>query len=227
MNNHGLPVDAAQAEGFLQPDAIRNDAVDIISTYIAQNRHGRGPFLLQQDEQRTTLPGMVVPSWLGMLLNELCSSDLTQYNNDRPGMLRDLLFLGAAGVLSAIARTRDDDPLVQRGIHMIRHEETLRSELYVEELLLNYVEDITIVAQALRLKMEAGDHEEVFNSLRRLFDHATSAPTTFWRRTILRLMFGSAEVREALAFLRDEPRFSWSHEYQGWGQLAEEVRNEG
>ena len=217
-------IDALGAQDFIDQEGVRNDAIEIINAYIAQNRHGRGPFMLHEDGSNQVLPGITVPSWLAMLLNWLCSSDLTPYNNDRPAMLRDLLLLGAAGVYSALQRVREQEEGVARGVHIIRHEETLRADLYIEELMLNYTEDLAVAAQGLQLKLEAGDSEEVFNSLKKLFDHATTAPSNFWRITILGLVFGCPEVNAAIQHLRDQWRYASDHEFNGWAQLYEEVR---
>ena len=212
--------DLQQENQFAPMEIVRNDVADFIQAYLDENRHGRGPFQLRDGQQNQMLPGLTVPPWLAMIVNQLSSDRRLAYNNDRPSLLRDMLVLAAAGFYNHLSADAPNDPSLRDAIHIIRHEETLRRELYVEQLLVQYTEDLTFVADLLTMKMAAGSREAVYHDLKRLFDHAASiGDHEFWRPTILRAMRRIPEITAALAWLREQPWYRFDDECMNWVDL--------
>lgn len=226
MVNHN-PAAQVDQDGVVLPDLMRDDVAMFIRQYIAQNNHQRGPFELRDNATTQLMPGVTVPAWLAMCMNQLASDPRLPYNNDRAAMQRDFLMLACAGVFNMLVEDFPEQRQYQSGAHIIRHEETLRRDLFVEELLLNYTEDLAVQAKVLVLMIETDAKAEIFNALKRFFDHALNAPNDFWRTTILRLMFRCEEVIAAMRHLNTDWYYIANDEFQAWTHLYQDELTRG
>lgn len=197
------------------PEDNRDDVLAFLSSYLQQNAPDRGPFQLKKGENQQ-IPGVSLPIPLVNVLNIISGRPETPYNHDRATLVRDLLYLGAAAWIHVLTQY-NDDPNLRYAANIVRHQEQLRQQIYVEELLMNYVEDLAVIAGLLELKLQARRRQAVYQQLAMLLHHAEQiTDRAFWRPTILRMIFNVPEVRDALDFLVEEPSYRLRADVDAW-----------
>jgi hypothetical protein len=204
------------------------DAYSILQQWLVREGPARGPFQPIKDQPNQQLPGISIPAWLVQVLNMLAGHPALPYNYERPTLHRDIIFFGAAALVEALMQTDPDDPDVSRDAHVLASELALRKDMFIEELHMNYIENIAVAAQALQLRINAGSYEGVFTTLQSLFGHVAGiSDREFWRPTILQLLLNVPEVEDALKFLARSAKHNVTTEFQAWTQMLDASREEG
>lgn len=204
---------------------IQEDAIGAIMAFIDEQGPDRGPFKLARDgEQNQQLPGTSLPPWFMQVLNYLAGHPLLPYNHDRPTMVRDLLFMAAAGLVQTLQQYQDSDEL-KNTQHIIAHESTLRRFLHEEEMLQNhFTEDLAIAARALELRMDAGQREAAFVHLKRLFDFIRAIrDKNFWQPVFLKYTMLVPEIQHAIKYIGEDDKYAHDPEYKAWIDMLNEA----
>jgi len=201
------------------PDVMREDAIEFLVRWAESEGPDRGPFIIDTDGATAMLHGVSVPAWLMMVLNVLAGHPMTPYAHDRSTLHRDLVLMGAAAWAQILSQWSNDENTANL-VHIIRTEEQLRREVYVEELMLNFVEDLAIIAGTLELKIAAAAHTAVYDQLQRLFHHIEQVhDRTFWRPTLHHMLANTPEIRQALRMLGESERYRHDDAFVAWQHI--------
>lgn len=197
------------------PDTLRDDAILFLRQFLVSQAPDRGPFQIQKGDNQQ-LPGISIPAWMMQGLSTLAGRPELPYNHDRATLHRDLIFMGLAAYVQVLSQW-SQDPSIRHTTHIIRQEEQFRRGLHIQETLLNYTEDLSMLASVLDLKLRVGDHDAVYEELERTFHHLEQIEDrTFWRPTITSMVFALPEVQQALDTLGMSGRFAFDEDYQAW-----------
>ncbi len=201
------------------PDVMREDAIEFLVRWAQAEGPDRGPFVIDREGSNLNLSGVAIPAWLMTVLNVLAGHPMTPYAHDRATLHRDLILMGAAAWAQILSQWANDDD-TRNLVHIIRTEEQLRREVYVEELMLNFVEDLAIIAGTLELKIAASAHAAVYDQLHRLFHHIEQVQDhTFWRPTLHLMLANTPEILLALHMLGDHDRYRHDDSYISWQHI--------
>lgn len=217
------PVPQPQAEdrngidpGFVPPGVVQQEAQHFLFQWLQTQGPHRGIFTVEKDPANQMFPGVSLPPWLITLLNQISGHPALGYNYDRTTMHRDLLFLAVAAVIQTLQQYDHSDEQEQ-AVHIIRAQNALRQELFVEELMLNYVEDLAVAAGLLSLKLSAHSMHAVYEQLRKLFHHIEQTQDQeFWRPLLIKLTLNVPEIRQALQVLSESDFYRYDRDYQAW-----------
>lgn len=229
-NGHHPPPDRTQRSvmaGNTPPDMLRFDAIQTLIQYINQEGPDRGAFTITKDGTNQQLPGISVPSWLMQVLNILSGQDALPYGHDRSTLHRDLVYMGAMAYVHVLLQEQPGDEQVQWAAHIIRQEELIRRDLFLEELSMHWVEDLAVAAGTLELRMKAGTKSAIYSQLQGLFMFVQEIKDkTFWRPTMLRQMLHTPEVVKAMEILGEDEQFRIDPEYEAWVSMLDGARNQ-
>lgn len=207
------------------PAENRDDALNFLTSYLLNNAADRGPFQIKKGENQP-LPGVSVPTWLMTVLNILAGRPEFPYAHDRQQLHRDLVYLGSAAMVHVLTKWADD-PDTRYAANIVRHEEQLRQGLFTEELLMSYVEDLAVATQLLELKIAAGRKEAVYQQLLTLMHHAEQThDRSFWRPTMLRMLFNVPEITDAIHWLAEDDQYRYRDDVQAWLAIMDRLRDE-
>jgi hypothetical protein len=202
---------------------MRSEAGQYIMGYLAQHGSARGPIKIEKEAGNQPLPGLSLPGWMMQVLNIIAGHPALPYGHDRAAAVRDMLYLSLAAYAEVLSRYETNDPDVDFATHIIRQEQAMRRDLYVEETLLHFVEDLAVVAVVLELKIKSGSRQVVFEELESIFHHIENlSDTKFWRPTIMRMALNVPEIRAAMQFVWEGETFHHHPKVSAWMQLLED-----
>ncbi len=206
------------------PDILQDSAINVIIQFLQQQGSSRGPYKLERDGTNQLLPGVTLPAVFVQAINMLANHPALGYGGDRPALHRNFLFQALmANVVVLSEEAPKDDVAVRFGEHIVNAEINLRSEMYIEEMNMNFIEDLAIAAGSLELRISTGSREAVFQLLEKLFKFIRSlSDRVFWQPALLRLMGNVPEIQEAMSFLREDLKYTNDPDFQAWSDLLTE-----
>jgi len=206
-------------------DMIHEDVVRFLIKYLQQHGSNRGAFKLERGEGNQQLPGVSLPPWLITAINMLSGHPAMPYNHDRQSYIRDALFMATMAHAQVLTGYDGQNPELKFTLHIIRQEEAFRRELYVQEMLMNFVEDLGIVCGMIELKIKAGARDAVYRELERLFAFVSGIEDIeFWRPTILRFMVRTPEIQDAMKYVGEKDTYFFDTSYQAWKGILDAVQ---
>lgn len=211
---------------YIPPGILQEEATQFLFAWIKSQGPHRGVFKIEKDPANQQFPGVTLPPWLITLLNQIAGHPALGYNYDRTTMHRDLLFLAVAAVVQVLS-TYDKSDEVQQAVHIVRSQAALRQELFVEELMLAYTEDLAISAGVLDLKLRAHALGPLHTQLKKMFHHVEQiADREFWRPMIRRLLLSVPEVQQTIEMLGESDQYLYDTDFQAWAHMLAEHRQQ-
>lgn len=207
---------------------IEGEAAQFIVSYLEQYGSERGAFKLDKgDGNNQQLPGVSVPAWLISTMNMLSGHPALPFNNDRPSLHRDILFLGCAALCNVLARYNEGDEQVRFSMHILRQEEALRREMFVEEAQNAFIEDLAFVSSILLLKLNVGAKQAIYETLERLFHYVQNIDDViFWRPTVLQMMLKIPEISLSMRALAEDPFYKYDSKFEAWAHMLSSQEEE-
>lgn len=178
-----------------------------------------------------------MPGYIHLALSSIASHPGTAYRGNVALLVKDAVFMVLGAYAHVLAQTEteqtsdEDKAAVRMVAHVIRAEEVMRQQLLTEHMGLTHAIDILAVGQVLTLSKSAGDREEIYDQLQRLFHHVDQMPTRMLRHQLVRLIYGMPEVQTALGFLTEDLAYQLNPAVQAWTQrldeMAQQIDKEG
>lgn len=212
---------------------IQTESRDLLLNYLRKNSVVRGGFEPGESESRVQLPAVSVPGYLHLALSQLASHRLTPYAGNVSAMIRDLVYLGAGAYAQIIDEyeKQNGNGTEKNGtgvpMHVVRQEEALRRDLFIAAMGVGQAFSFIGAGAFVDLARRAGDSEAVFDQFWRLFNHIDGLPGQLWRYQALRLVYGMPELREALAWLQNQPKYQSNQDVEGWTSRLDDVAEQG
>lgn len=201
---------------------IQSETIGFLAQYLRKTGVTRGGFDPEEKGDSRPIPQVTMPGYIHLALSQMASHRLTPYAGNVSAMIRDLIYLGIGAYAQVIA-DYDQGPEVQLAAHVIRQEEALRRDVYIRLVGIQQAYSIVGVGTLVDLARQAGDGAAVHDQLLRLFHHIDELPAQIWKYQMLRLAWGTPEIRQALAWLSKHPRWRNDDEVTGWTQRMDDI----
>jgi hypothetical protein len=203
---------------------IWDDAATVLYDFLRSAGPTRGGYQIDPNARTQQLPGVSVPVLLIQAMNMLSGHPLLPYGYDRAALHRDLLYMAISAYARVLVEQEDQAPAGPFIEHIAAMEKVFRSELFIEEMNMRFVEDLAVAAGSLELRMKIGSHEAVYDQLKKVFDFVGGVQDSFWRPLLLQFLWNIPEIRDGLAFLKEEFQYALDDQVIAWDHMIQNAR---
>lgn len=206
-----------------------SDAAGYLVQFLRDTYGTRSVFSPSDNGDNKPLPAPAMPGYVHLALSAIASHPGTAYRGNVGLLVKDAVFmvLGAYAHVLGQAETaqssEEDKEAVRMVAHVVRAEEVMRQALLTKYMGLAHVFDILAVGQVLSLSKAAGDRQEIFDQLEKVFHHVDQMPTRVLKHQLVRLIYGMPEVQTALGYLTEDLTYQLNPAVQAWTQRLDEV----
>ncbi|KKM89955.1 hypothetical protein LCGC14_1243540 [marine sediment metagenome] len=220
----------SQPDGGILPDyppvnMIQGEAAQFIANFLKKEGPARVGYQPSKGTDNKQIPQVSMPGHILLALGSLAGHPALPYSGNVAALIRDLIYIGA-GAFSHVLSQYSDDEEGTFTAHIIRQEETYRRGLLVDLISMSRSFDFAVMAQLLQLALAAGNKTEIFEQLQRLFYDLNQISSRTIRELLLRQMYGTPEIRDALSYLDRDPRYHVNEEMEIWLQRFDELADQ-
>jgi hypothetical protein len=213
----------------LPPDKmLLGEAAAFIVQYLQRYGPVRGAFQVDRGGDNAPVPSPSMPGYIHLALSQVAAHPAMPYAGNASALIRDLIYLGLGALTHTLAQYDTQDDGLKFSAHVIRREETFRRDLMLQLLGFMQVYDLVAAAQTARMYIDSGDAPAVFSLIQRVFHHLEQMPGNAWRYQLLRLIYGTPELRDAVVWLGQQDSHRHNQEVAAWslqlGTIAEQMQ---
>ena len=205
-------------------DLIKGEAMEFIANYLQRQGTGRTGYEVSKSGGDTKpLPAPSVPGYIHLALSAMASHHALPYSGNVAAIVRDLVYIGLGAYAHVLSQYDDKDEETQRVAHIIRQEETFRTDRLMELMSMSRVTELASASLMLQMAADGGDLTEIFDQLQRLFYEIGQVPSNMLKRLLLRQMYSTPEVRDGLGMLDADAVYHHDTEVEIWVQRFDEL----